>query len=248
MYKDLRVALIVPALDEGETIGTLVSAVDKKVVDQIVVVDNGSKDTTARKAEDAGARVVREERKGYGSACLTGIAVASDADLLVFMDGDGSDDPAEIPHLLEVLEKQAADLVVGSRVLGEREPGALTAVQRFGNTLTCRLIRLFWRKTWTDLGPFRVIRSEALKQLEMKDPDFGWIIEMQVKAAQRDLHVVEIPVRSLRRRGGQSKVSGTLSGSWNAGRRILGYVFGAKAAELFRNIPHPFKSPTSKNK
>jgi hypothetical protein len=150
------------------------------------------------------------------------------------MDGDGSDDPQEIARLLGVLLDQDVDLVIGSRVLGGADHGALTPVQSLGNALTCFLVRILWGVRYTDLGPFRAIRRGALERLEMSDPDFGWTIEMLVKAAQRGLRTAETSVRRNVRAGGTSKVSGTLMGSYRAGTRILGYVLQAKLGELFR--------------
>jgi glycosyltransferase involved in cell wall biosynthesis len=231
MFQGLKISLIIPALNEAENIGPLLAAVDREIVDQIIVADNGSTDSTASQAMAAGALVVREERRGYGSACLKAIREGPPADVLVFMDGDGSDDPREIEKLLATLVAHNADLVIGSRVTGKAEPGALTPVQRFGNTLTCRLVRLLWGTSYTDLGPFRAIRHAALTRLVMTDPDFGWTIEMQVKAAQQGLMVTEVPVVYRRRQAGHSKVSGTFLGSFRAGKRILGYVCTAKARE-----------------
>ncbi|MBW2732339.1 MAG: glycosyltransferase family 2 protein, partial [Deltaproteobacteria bacterium] len=148
----------------------------------------------------------------------------------------GSDDASQLGELLAALFNEDLDLVVGSRVLGEREPGSLTPLQHFGSLFTCSLVRVFWGVHFTDLGPFRAIRREAYELLEMSDPDFGWTIEMQVKAAQRGLAVGEIPANYRLRRAGQSKVSGTLLGSYRAGKRILSYVFGAKLEELRRAL------------
>ncbi len=233
MFRDQKIALIIPALDEEEAIGPVVEAVDRAVVDRVIVVDNGSSDQTSKKAKAAGAEVLSQPRRGYGSACLTGIAAATEADVLVFLDGDGSDNPGQIPDMLEFMIENQADLVVGSRVLGSAEPGALTPLQTFGNALTCTLVRLFWGVSYTDLGPFRAIGGRALARLGMTDPDFGWTIEMQVKAAQLGLRIVEMPVDYRLRSAGRSKVSGTILGSWRAGKTILGYVFGAKLRELF---------------
>jgi glycosyltransferase involved in cell wall biosynthesis len=232
MIGGLRVLLIIPALNEQESLGPVLAAVDRTLVDDLVVVDNGSRDRTADVARAGGARVLREERRGYGSACLKAIREGPAADIVAFMDGDGSDDPREMPSLLEALLERDADLVIGSRTLGRSEPGALSPLQEFGNALTCTLVRLLWRVRYTDLGPFRAVRRPALERLEMRDPDFGWTIEMQVKAAQRGLKVTEIPVTYRNRRAGQSKVSGNLMGSFRAGKRILGYVLAAKLGEL----------------
>ncbi|MBD3336316.1 MAG: glycosyltransferase [Candidatus Eisenbacteria bacterium] len=241
MFAAWRVALIIPALNEEAAIGPLLDAVDRRVVDRVIVADNGSEDQTARRAAAGGAEVIAEPRRGYGRACLAAIRRCRDADVLVFMDGDGSDDPAEIPRLLSELQTRPADLVLGSRVTGAREPGALTAMQKAGNALTCLLIRLFWGVRYTDLGPFRAIRREALERLDMREPAYGWTVEMQVKAAQRGLRVSELPVTRRVRQGGRSKVSGNLSASLRAGRRILGFVLAAKAREL-RNRG-PLRSP-----
>jgi len=222
------VVLIIPALNEEEALPPVIRAVDRTLVDRVIVGDNGSTDGTAAAAREAGAEVVFEPRRGYGSACLAALRTAPDADLIAFMDGDGSDDPADLPALLKTLLDRGADLVLGSRVLGGAEKGALTPVQRFGNLLTCTLVRLFWGVRYTDLGPFRVITRDAFRRLEMADPDFGWTIEMQVKAAQQGMKVEEIPVRRLVRAAGKSKVSGSIRGSFLAGKVILGYVFAAK--------------------
>ena len=234
VYMNHRVALIIPALNEEGTIGPLLSRVDRELVDTVLVVDNGSTDATAARATANGALVLRESRRGYGSACLRALREGQAADLIVFMDGDGSDDPAEIESLLRILVQDHVDLVIGSRVLGGAEPGALTPLQRFGSVLSCFLIRSLWGVRYTDLGPFRAIRRDALERLEMADPDFGWTIEMQVKAAQRGLRTAEIPVRRAVRKAGESKVSGTIIGSYRAGTRILGYVFAAWIREWVR--------------
>lgn len=232
MFDGRRVALLIPILDEEQTIGAVVAAVDRAIVDEIVVIDNGSRDLGPQRAAEAGARVVREDRRGYGSACLTGLATVTDAEILLFMDGDGSDDPSEIARVLAPLAGGEVDLVIGSRVLGDAEPGALTPLQSFGNSLTCNLVRWLWGVRYSDLGPFRAIAAEALERLRMADPDFGWTIEMQVKAAQQKMRITEVPVTYRVRRGGHSKVSGTVMGSYRAGRRILAYVFQAKFQEL----------------
>ena len=232
MFRGQSVLLVIPALDEEDAIGRVLASVDRGIVDAIVVADNGSRDRTAERAKRGGATVVSEPRRGYGSACLRALREGPRTDLVVFMDADGSDDPAEIAPMLAHLVDTGAEFVVGSRVLGHVEPGALTPIQGFGNRLTCVLVRLFWGVRFTDLGPFRAIRREALERLEMADPDFGWTIEMQVKAAQRRLRSTEFPVSCRVRRAGRSKVSGTISGVYHAGTRILGYVFSAKWNEL----------------
>ncbi len=234
MFHGKTVALVIPALDEEETLPPLLARVDRDLVDRLVVADNGSSDGTARAARRAGAIVAAEPRKGYGAACLAGIRAAGPVDLFVFMDGDGSDDPSEIERVLAPLAGGQADLVIGSRVLGGAEKGAFTFTQRFGNILTCRLVRLFWGIRFTDLGPFRGITREALEKLEMADLDYGWTIEMQVKAVQMGMKVLEVPVSRKVRQAGRSKVTGNLKASFLAGKRILGYVFKAKLGEWFR--------------
>lgn len=223
MREKSKVAVIIPALNEEAAIGGVVAAIPAWV-DDIIVVDNGSTDATAAIAGEAGARVIREPKRGYGAACLAGLAALSDPDIVVFMDGDGSDVPAEMTLLVDPIIQGRADLVIGSRVLGAREPGALTPQARFGNWLACRLIQLFWGRRYTDLGPFRAIRRRALAALDMQDRDYGWTVEMQVKAVRRGLRVGEAPV-SYRRRLGASKISGTLRGVLGAGLKILYIIF-----------------------
>lgn len=227
MFDGRRVAVIIPALDEEEAIGPVLAGIDRSLVDTVVVGDNGSRDRTAEVARAGGARVVHEPRRGYGSACLRAIAEVPDHDILVFLDADGADDPAEISSVLAPLSG-GVELVIGSRVLGEVEPGALTPVQRFGNALTCTLVRLFWGVRFTDLGPFRAVTMPAYRRMGMRDPDYGWTVEMQVKAAELGIPAREVPVSCRVRRAGRSKVSGTLSGSFHAGRRILATVFAAR--------------------
>jgi len=231
MFRNSSVLLVIPALDEEDAIGRVVAGVDRALVDLVVVGDNGSRDRTRERAAAAGATVVVEPRRGYGSACLRALREAPRTDLVVFMDADGSDDPSEIAPLLAQLLDTGSDLVIGSRVLGRPDRGALTPIQQYGNALTCTLVRWFWGVRFTDLGPFRAIRREALERLEMSDPDFGWTIEMQVKAAQRRLRTCELPVSCHVRVAGRSKVSGTISGVVRAGSRILSYVFEAKVRE-----------------
>jgi glycosyltransferase involved in cell wall biosynthesis len=223
MRQKAKVAVIIPALNEEAAIGGVVGAIPAWV-DDIVVVDNGSTDATAAIARDRGARVIREPRRGYGAACLAGLAALTEPDIIVFMDGDGSDVPSEMALLVDPIIQGQADLVIGSRVLGAREPGALTPQARFGNWLACRLIHLFWGQRYTDLGPFRAIRGRSLAGLDMQDRDYGWTVEMQVKAGRRGLRVGEAPV-SYRRRIGASKISGTVRGVLGAGTKILYIIF-----------------------
>ncbi|HEY3202801.1 MAG TPA: glycosyltransferase family 2 protein [Thermoanaerobaculia bacterium] len=216
-----RVAVLIPVFNERESLPLVVAAIPKAVVDEIVVVDNGSTDGTDAIARDLPVRLVRERRRGYGSACLAGVEAlgGTPPDVLVFLDGDFSDHPDEMPRLLEAIA-EGADLVIGSRTAGRRERGALAPQARFGNVLACLLIRLLYGYRYTDLGPFRAIRWEAYRRLGMEDTDFGWTSEMQVKAVRRGLRVAEVPV-SYRRRVGVSKITGTLAGSLRAGAKIL---------------------------
>jgi glycosyltransferase involved in cell wall biosynthesis len=221
--KKSKVAVVIPALNEEMAIGGVVAAIPAWV-DEVIVADNGSTDATAAIARKQGARVIQEPQRGYGAACLAGIAALTDTDIVVFMDGDGSDVPPEMTLLVDPLIQDRADLVIGSRVLGVRETGALTPQARFGNWLACRLIQLFWAQSYTDLGPFRSIRHRSLLALNMQDRDYGWTVEMQVKAVRLGLRIMEAPV-SYRRRLGQSKISGTLRGIMGAGVKILYVIF-----------------------
>lgn len=217
------IRVIIPALDEEKSIGPVLDAIPADVA-EVIVVDNGSSDRTAEIARSRGATVVREPRRGYGSACLRGLAaLAPDTTVVVFLDGDFSDYPGEMAALTGPILAGEADLVIGSRVLGRREPGALLPVARFGNWLSTRLIRWGWGFAYTDLGPFRAVRFACLPALRMQDPDFGWTVEMQVRALQAGLVVKEVPV-SYRKRIGKSKISGTVLGSYRAGRKILGIL------------------------
>jgi len=215
------VALIIPALDEEHAIGALLEAVDRSVVRDVIVGDNGSRDATAAVARARGAQVVRVEERGYGAACAGALsAISDDVDVVLFMDADGSDDPAEIPLVLEPILSGRADLVIGSRSLGVVERGALTPQQRFGNWLATRMISLIYGHRYTDLGPFRAIRRELLDRIGMRDRRYGWTVEMQVRALQLGARVAEVPVR-YRKRVGKSKISGTVSGVIKAGWWIV---------------------------
>jgi glycosyltransferase involved in cell wall biosynthesis len=190
---------------------------------RVVVADNGSRDGTARVAREGGAVVVEAPRAGYGSACLAGLAwlrAHDPPEVVAFLDADYSDHPEELPRVVAPLLAGKADLVIGSRVLGAREPGALLPQARAGNLVACLLIRLLYGHRFTDLGPFRAARWEALERLRMADPDFGWTAEMQVKALRHGLRVAEAPV-SYRRRVGVSKITGTVRGTVLAGTKIL---------------------------
>jgi glycosyltransferase involved in cell wall biosynthesis len=228
----MTTAVVIPALDEEAAIGGVIAALPRAGIDEIVVCDNGSRDRTAEVARAAGATVVAAPRRGYGSACLAGLAhlrarPAGPPDVVAFIDADGSDVPAELSLLLAPLAAGRADLVIGSRVLGRAEPGALTPVQRFGNRLASFLLAARWGATTTDLGPFRAIRWAALERLAMRDRDYGWTVEMQARALRLGLVTVEVPV-SYRRRVGRSKISGTLRGVFGAGTKIL-WTIGREA-------------------
>jgi glycosyltransferase involved in cell wall biosynthesis len=217
----MQLALIIPALNEEQSIGRALAEVPAGLYSQIVVVDNGSTDRTAEIARAAGASVVTEPRRGYGSACLRGIAsLHPSIDVVVFMDADSSDVPAEAAALIEPIHDGCADLVLGSRALGSSEAGSLAPHQRSGNRLATALIRLLYRHRYTDLGPFLAIRAASLRQLNMRDRGYGWTIEMQIKALQKGLRVAEVPV-SYRRRIGTSKISGNLPASLAAGAKVL---------------------------
>ena len=219
----MKVDCLIPARDEEGALPGVLAAIPGGIVRRVIVVDNGSRDRTAEVARAAGAQVISEPARGYGAACLAGIGyLALDPpDILVFLDGDHADDPRELPSLVAPIERGEADLVIGSRTLGRCERGALTPQQRAGNALAVALIRVAYRHHFTDLGPFRAIRFPSLLALEMRDRDYGWTVEMQVKALRRKLRVIEAPVSYRRRRAGASKVSATVRGTIGAGGKIL---------------------------
>jgi glycosyltransferase involved in cell wall biosynthesis len=215
------VAVVIPVFNERRSLPLVVADLPRDFVQEVIVVDNGSTDGTDSIARDLPVRLVREPRRGYGSACLAGLAALAPAppEIVVFLDGDYSDHPEELPRLLEPLGR-GYDLVIGSRMLGHAEPGALLPQARFGNRLACALIRLLYGHRYTDLGPFRAVRWGALQRIGMQDTSFGWTCEMQVKALRKGLRVTEVPV-SYRRRVGVSKITGTVSGTLRAGWKIL---------------------------
>ena len=226
-----KIAVIMPALNEEASIGAVVTDIIAALpgnLQHVIVVDNGCTDNTAQVAQNAGAIVVVEPERGYGAACLAGIArIDADIDIVLFIDSDGSDVLEDAPRIIAPIIAGDADLVIGSRILGRIEPGAMTAPQRFGNWLAPLLVRIIWGVHYTDLGPFRAIRRSSLDALAMQDRDFGWTIEMQVRAAKQRLRTAEVPT-GYRRRIGVSKISGTIDGVLKAGTKIL-YVIGREA-------------------
>jgi glycosyltransferase involved in cell wall biosynthesis len=225
-FSGARCALIIPALNEGDSIGLVLARIPRHVFRQVIVVDNGSEDSTAEIARAGGAEVVLEPRHGYGQACAAGLAqLDPEISAVVFMDADLSDNPEDLEILVRFFDEGNWDLVIGSRVLGKAEPGSLTLLQRFGNWLATRLIRRLWGVSFTDLGPLRIVRLSALKQLGLRDRNFGWNVEIQAKAARMQLRVAEIAVHYRRRRHGRSKISGTILGSLRAGVKILWTIY-----------------------
>ncbi|MFM1931889.1 MAG: hypothetical protein RL226_1192 [Bacteroidota bacterium] len=218
------VDVIIPAWNEEKSIGNVVADIDRTVVRHVFVVDNNSKDKTGEVATKAGAVVLKETHQGYGAACLKGIEAANasvpPADIIVFMDADYSDYAHEMPLLLDPIEKGEAQMVIGSRSRGQRERGSMTPQQIFGNWLATRMIRVIYGFTFTDLGPYRAIRLNDLNAIGMTDRDFGWTVEMQIKAIKNRLKIAEVPV-NYRKRIGVSKVSGTVKGTILAGYKII---------------------------
>jgi glycosyltransferase involved in cell wall biosynthesis len=220
--------VIIPALNEEEAIVNVLADIPREIVAEIIVVDNGSSDNTKKVAESAGATVLQEPLRGYGAACLKGINYvkehAPNTDIIIFLDADYSDHPEEMAEVIAPILNNDIDMVIGSRALGKREKGSLTPVQAFGNWLSGKLLGLLYKADFTDLGPFRAIKFNQLLALDMQDKNYGWTVEMQVKAAKRNLNFTEVPV-SYRNRIGESKVSGTVKGSILAGYKILYTIF-----------------------
>jgi glycosyltransferase involved in cell wall biosynthesis len=232
-FPNEKIAVIIPARNEEQAIGKVLAEIPNWV-SEIIVVNNGSSDATVQRAIAGGARVVDESIPGYGAACLTGIdALTPETSVVVFLDGDYSDHPQEMASLVDPIAMGQVDFVVGSRMLGGAAPGSLMPVARFGNWLSTRLIRIFFGQTYTDLGPFRAIRHDVLVGLNMRDRNYGWTVEMQVKAAQQKIRSQEIGVR-YRPRIGQSKISGTVRGSFFAGMKILTVI--AREAGPWRTL------------
>lgn len=223
-----KVVVIIPAFNEENAVAKVINDIPKELVDEVVVVNNNSTDLTSEKANEAGATVLFEVQKGYGRACLKGMEYIRTrrtkiTDIVVFIDADYSDFPEEMPQLIEPIVLGKAQLVIGSRALGNRQKGAMTIPQRFGNWLATHLIRLFYGASFTDLGPFRAIDYPSLLALEMKDLTYGWTVEMQLKAAKQKLKYLEVPV-NYRKRIGFSKISGTVKGTLMAGYKIIATI------------------------
>jgi glycosyltransferase involved in cell wall biosynthesis len=235
MYKDHRITVIIPALNEEVSLPKVLGCLPA-YIDRMIVVDNGSIDNTTEVALVAGAKVYQEKRQGYGWACLKGMEKSGDEDITLFIDADFSDFAEEATSLLEPIVAGHADFVIGSRVLGNAEPGALNFVQRYGNGLACWMMKLFWGTSYTDLGPFRAISRSCLDELNMQDKTYGWTVEMQVKAAIHRLTVCDVPV-SYRQRIGVSKISGTLKGIVMAGTKIITTLIFLRIA-TFRRYKH----------
>lgn len=232
MIDDKKIFVIIPAFNEEESLTKVIHDIPD-FVDEVIVANNGSTDNTAKAAIDAGATVVNENERGYGAACLKAIdhiknknlsADRQDYDIVVFLDGDYSDHPEELCDVVEPIIKNDFDLVIGSRMLGKREKGAMLPQAMFGNWLSTFLIKIFWNYKFTDLGPFRAIKFDSLIKLNMADRNFGWTVEMQIKAAKQKLKATEVPV-SYRKRIGQSKVTGTFKGTVKASVKILYLIF-----------------------
>jgi glycosyltransferase involved in cell wall biosynthesis len=216
------IAAVIPALDEEAAIGATLSRMPRSLFPVVVVADNGSRDRTAEVAAAHGATVVREPERGYGAACLAALAkLRPEADIVVFLQADASEEPAEAERLVAPIIDGRADLVIGSRVLGHADEGALTGPQRFGNRVASALIQWLYGFRYTDLGPFRAITRDGLDRIGMRERGYGWTVEMQVRALEEGLRVMEVPVTSRRRKAGESKVTGNLAASLTAGTRIL---------------------------
>lgn len=229
------ISIIIPALNEAESIGHVVAEMPWHLIAECIVVDNGSTDATASIAQSAGARVIQSQR-GYGAACLAGSnAALSSSTILVYMDGDGSDNIADLPRLIAPIQNNEADFVIGSRIRGNREPGSMLGSQIFAGRLVGILLRLLGKGNYTDMGPFRAIRRTSLEQLQMSELTYGWNLEMQIKAARHHLRIQEIPVDYRNRIGGTSKVSGDLKASLKAGFRILEVLFRVGLSPRSRN-------------
>ncbi len=226
-----KIVVVIPAYNEEQSIGKVVNDIPKEWVSDVIVCSNNSTDSTVKVAKKAGAIVLEEEQKGYGWACMKGINFANQMDvkpdIIVFLDGDYSDYPQELPLVIQPIIDNNMDLVIGSRALGEQENGSMTFPQRFGNWLSTRLMHLFYGVKYSDLGPFRAMKFDKLLELNMSEMTFGWTIEMQIKAAKQKMNSCEVPV-NYKVRIGESKVSGTVKGAVMAGIKILWSIFKYK--------------------
>lgn len=238
-----RVAVVIPTLDEEEAIGGVITAMPRDLVDQVIVVDSASRDRTVARAQAAGAYVIRLEERGYGLACRAGVEAAGDCDIVVFLDGDGSDCPELIPMLVAPLAEGRYDFVIGSRTRGEREPGSMTPHQLIAGRVLGAAMRVLYGVGYTDMGPFRAIRRDKLMQLGMREETYGWNLEMQMRAARFGLRVLELPVAHRRRAGGQSKVSGDLRGTLRASWRILAAFVRIATERRVAVVPPISRSP-----
>ncbi|MDY6861498.1 MAG: glycosyltransferase family 2 protein [Thermodesulfobacteriota bacterium] len=223
----MKTVIIIPALNEEEALPLVLKEIPEHLIQEVVVVDNGSLDNTQEVARSMGATVLYEPTKGYGSACLKGMEYLRQkpVDVVVFMDGDGSNKPEEIESLIEPIKNEGYEFAVGSRNSGKKEKGALFMHQLFGNYLVTFFINRLFGTNYTDLGPFRAIRFESLLELDMEDKNFGWTVEMQIKAAKKGLKITEIPVSSRKRLAGRSKVSGNLLISLLVGIKMMWVIF-----------------------
>ena len=244
MYSGNTIALLIPARNEALALPAVLRNIPP-LVDSVVVIDNGSTDATAQVAQSCGAQVVPEKKSGYGKACLAGIdsLKKNPPDIVAFADADGSDDLSRLPELIDPLVKEHADLVIERRT--PVEPDALSQQQRFGNWLATTLIRLFWGHAFQDLGPMRAMRWEPLQDLDMKDQNFGWTIEMQIKAVKKEMRIIEVPLPYRKRSAGTSKISRTIKGTIRAGIKIIWIIF---REALMRKEPVPDKNKDSVSK
>jgi len=228
MIKGPKIVVIIPAYNEENSIAKVVNDIPAGMVDEVIVVNNNSNDATDKNAQNAGATVLHEDRPGYGYACLKGIEYAKQLqplpDIIVFIDADYSDHPEEMTLILHPILNDEMDMVIGSRALGKKEKGAMTVQQIFGNWLATGLLKIFYKVSYTDLGPFRAIRFDKLMEINMQDKTYGWTVEMQLKAAKLKMKIIEVPV-SYRKRIGFSKISGTVKGTVLAGYKIITTIF-----------------------
>jgi glycosyltransferase involved in cell wall biosynthesis len=226
--KSTRCVVIIPAFNEENGVGQVIQEIPKGLISEIIVVNNASTDDTEKTARQNGATVLREPTPGYGRACLKGIEYLKNAetqpDVVVFLDADHADYPEEMVQLIQPILENKADLVIGSRALGNKERGSMTPQQIFGNWLATRLLKILYKVKFTDLGPFRAIRFDKLVEMDMQDKTYGWTVEMQLKAAKLGYRCVEVPVK-YRKRIGFSKISGTVKGTMMAGYKILFTIF-----------------------